>query len=84
MHLGCAWSLGYRFCFEVTPLLPEREGQIPAVEFKGEMGDLRAIVICKDHPWLSPRLFYDMGQKDKTTGLVSLGFYRLPAARWQC
>jgi hypothetical protein len=48
-----------------------RASEIPQVKFKKEFGDMRPLVICKDHLWLSPRQLYDLGQKDKEVGFVS-------------
>ena len=70
-HVSCAWTANYRFSFEIMPLKKKRQKEVPTSRFKTEEGDMRPLVTCKAHPFVSTRLLYDMGQKDKATGLVN-------------
>ncbi|CAD6584534.1 MAG: putative PHD type zinc finger protein with BAH domain-containing protein [Cyphobasidiales sp. Tagirdzhanova-0007] len=71
-HVSCAWTANYRFSFEIMPLKKKRQKEVPTSRFKTEEGDMRPLVTCKAHPFVSTRLLYDMGQKDKATGLTAL------------
>lgn len=71
-HISCAWSAGYRFSFEILPFKEEWRNELGrTATFKEETGDMRALVLCKGHPWTYSRLLYDLGQKDRGTDLVS-------------
>lgn len=84
-HVSCAWLAGYRFSFEILPIKEEWSDVFPQkATFKEETGDMRAIITCKSHAWNQPRLLYDLGQKDRSTNLVSLLDHRsmLTTLKW--
>merc|ERR1712093_270430 len=74
-HASCAWSAGYKFLFEIMPVKKKRQKDVPVAKFKTEEGEMRPLIQCKSHPYVATRLLYDLGQKDKATGLTALQTY---------
>ncbi|KAL8280660.1 hypothetical protein RQP46_006983 [Phenoliferia psychrophenolica] len=75
-HVGCAWSAGYRFGFEIHPLKKKRAKEVAPVKFKDEEGEMTACVWCPDHHFAHmDRITYEIAQRDPRTKLTALQTY---------
>ncbi|GAA6007877.1 hypothetical protein JCM10207_004909 [Rhodosporidiobolus poonsookiae] len=76
-HVGCAWSMGYKFAFEITSVRKKRPPKdVIQVKFKDEEGAMNPCVWCPDHPFThAERKTYDLGARDQSTKLTALQMY---------
>ncbi|KAJ1306572.1 hypothetical protein OPQ81_007573 [Rhizoctonia solani] len=49
-HVSCAWMAGHTFGFEVRQSKNSRRDPATIVDFRGEVGVLKALIRCKAHP----------------------------------
>ncbi|CAE6432843.1 unnamed protein product [Rhizoctonia solani] len=58
-HVSCAWMAGHAFGFEVRQSKNTRRDPATIVDFRGEVGVLKALIRCKMHP-NAPRPTFDI------------------------
>ncbi|CAE6484289.1 unnamed protein product [Rhizoctonia solani] len=58
-HVSCAWMAGHAFGFEVRQSKNTRRDPATIVDFRGEVGVLKALIRCKSHP-NAPRPTFDI------------------------
>lgn len=72
-HVSCAWLAGHAFGFEVRPSKNARRDPATIVDFRGEVGVMKALIRCKAHP-VSPRPSFDICSLN-TNGESALQLY---------
>ncbi|KAL1663438.1 hypothetical protein GGF50DRAFT_116024 [Schizophyllum commune] len=56
-HVSCAYRVGHKFGFEMTPVKNSRKDPSVITSFKGDMGCMTAIVSCKEHKGLHNSMY---------------------------